>query len=304
MKTIGNLVKRNMLLYFRDKTAVFFSLLSMLIVIGLMVVFLGSMNVDNIIDLLKQYGGARDVATDKENAKLLVVLWTVSGIIVVNAFTVTLTIVGMMVQDEENGKLASFYVAPIDRAKILFGYIISAVIIGVIICMFTFFISELYILAIGGELLGVVATLKIFGLIVLNVFVSACMMILLASLIHSESAWSALGTIVGTLVGFVGGIYLPMGMLPSAVQNVLKAFPVLHGTSMMREIFTHDAIAKTFSGQASVMIPEYKDVMGISILVNDKVLNSSFQMIFVLLCGILFLGVATLLLKKRAIRDR
>lgn len=60
MKTIRQLVKRNSLLYIRDKSAVAFSMLSMLVVLGLMVVFLGNMNRDNVVSLLAEYGGSRD----------------------------------------------------------------------------------------------------------------------------------------------------------------------------------------------------------------------------------------------------
>lgn len=303
MKTILNLVKRNTLVYFRDRTAVLFSLLSMLIVIGLMVVFLGTMNVDSIVNILSEYGGVRDAAVDRTNAEFLVLMWTIAGIIVVNAVTVTLTIIGIMVQDEEAGRLASFYVAPIDRIKIVLGYIISAIFIGIIICVLTFVIGELYVLSVGGEILGIIATLKILGMIVANVFVSASAMILLASVVHSESAWSGLGTIVGTLVGFVGGIYLPMGALPESVQSVLKCFPVLHGTAMIRNVFTEAALDKTFVGAEQILVG-YKDEMGITVSLNGSIVSSTFQMIFILSCGIVAVIVATLLLKKRAIRDR
>lgn len=303
MKTIFNLVKRNTLVYFRDKTAVLFSLLSMLIVIGLMVVFLGTMNVNSIVQVLEEYGGVRDAAVDKTNAELLVLMWTIAGIIVVNAVTVTLTVIGIMVQDEQQGRLSSFYVAPIDRIKILLGYMISAIFIGIIICVLTFAIGELYIVSMGGKLLGFIATAKIVGMIIINVFVSASAMILLASLIHSESAWSGLGTIIGTLVGFVGGIYLPMGALPETVQNILKCFPVLHGTAMMRNVITEAIIDQTFDG-AEQVVAQYKEEMGITVTLNGGIVSSTFQMIFIISCGIVALLVATLLLKKRAIRDR
>ena len=49
MRETFYLLRRNVLLYFRDGTAVFFSLLSMLIVLALMVVFLGNMNSENVV---------------------------------------------------------------------------------------------------------------------------------------------------------------------------------------------------------------------------------------------------------------
>ena len=43
MREIYYLLKRNILLYLRDRVSVFFSILSMLIVLALMVIFLGNM---------------------------------------------------------------------------------------------------------------------------------------------------------------------------------------------------------------------------------------------------------------------
>ena len=70
MRKFLNLTERNCLVFLRDRSAVFFSLLSMLIVLMLMGVFLANMNVESVTGLLEQYGGIRDAALDKENAGL------------------------------------------------------------------------------------------------------------------------------------------------------------------------------------------------------------------------------------------
>ena len=100
MREIFYLTKRNCLVYLRDKSAVFFSLLSMLIVLGLMVVFLGKMNSENVLSVIEEYGGREITAQDRENAAYLIQMWTLAGIISVNAVTVTMTVLGNMVQDE------------------------------------------------------------------------------------------------------------------------------------------------------------------------------------------------------------
>ena len=66
----------------------------------------------------------------------------------------------------------------------------------------------------GYPLLGVADCLKLSGMIVLNTFMYAALFYLLALFVHSESAWSSMMTIIGTLVGFVCYIYLPISMLP------------------------------------------------------------------------------------------
>lgn len=303
MGTIKNLVKRNILLYVRDRSAVFFSLLSMLIVIGLMVVFLGNMNSDNIIDILNQYGGVRDSAADRAHAVHFVQMWTLAGILVVNAVTVTMMMLGFMIQDEEEHKLASFYTAPVSRLKVALGYIIAAMIVGIGICVLTLVIGGGYIGISSGEFLTVSETIGILGLIVLNVFVSACMMFLIAIFVHSMSAWNGINTIVGTLIGFVGGIYLPMGMLPEGVQNILKCFPALHGTAMMREICTKRVLEKTFSGFSPEVIEGCKEMMGITIKMGDSQVPVLGQVAFLLGCGIITIIISVLIFKKHKVYE-
>ena len=116
MRKYFNLTKRNCLVFLRDRSAVFFSLLSMLIVLMLMGIFLARMNVDSVTDLLNTYGGVRDAALDKEHATQLVQYWTLAGILVVNSLTVTLTVIGTMISDQNEHRLESFYAAPVKKA--------------------------------------------------------------------------------------------------------------------------------------------------------------------------------------------
>ncbi|WP_054742257.1 ABC transporter permease [Cellulosilyticum ruminicola] len=303
MGTVRNLVKRNILLYIRDRSAVFFSLLSMMIVILLMVAFLGESNSKNIVDVLKQYGTNRNYELDKANALYFIQTWTLAGILVVNAVTVTVMMIGFMVRDEEENKLNSFYVAPVSRIKIAMGYVISALVVGTIMCSITLAIGEVYIKLGGGELLTLGDTLRTIGLIVVNVFASACIMFLVALFVHSNSAWSGLNTVISTLVGFAGGIYLSMGMLPEGVQSVLKCLPVLHGTAMLRVVCTRKAIEKTFEGMPVEVIEECKKAMGITIQVGNHKANTLWQIAFIIGCGIIALILSILIIRKNKVYE-
>lgn len=282
MRTTLQLVKRNSLMYLRDKSSVFFSMLSMLIVLGLMVVFLGNMNRDNVVNLLSEYGEDRNTDIDMENAEHLIEMWTVAGILVVNAVMVTLTVIGTRIQDEEKKMLQSFYVAPVKPVKIALGYIFSALFIGTIMCILTLTVAEAYIFFKGGSILNLKETLTVIGLILLNVFLYSCILFFVGMFVKSDSAWSGFGTVIGTLVGFVGGIYLPMGILPEKVQNVLKALPVLHGNAMMRDIFTKRALEETFAGIPKEVVSEYKNYMGITVEVGGEVVSLEIQVAFLL----------------------
>ena len=304
MREVFYLLKRNILVFLRDYTAVFFSFLSMLIVLGLMVIFLGSMNSENLVSILAEVGGERDITRDKANAEYLIQMWTLAGILVVNAVTVTLTVVGAMVEDEAKNKLASFFVAPVKRIKIALGYIGSAWIVGVMMCVLTLVCGEIYMVISGHPLLKFVDFAKLFGMIGLNVFVYATIGYLLALCVHSQSAWGGMLTIVGTLVGFLGAIYLPMSQLPENVGNVLKCLPILHGAAMMRQVCTEAAIAKTFAGLPDMAGEMFKEQMGITIMMNDKAITLQNQILFLALCGIIAIVVAAVVDRRRKLRDR
>lgn len=304
LKKFINLTKRNCLVFLRDRGAVFFSMLSMLIVLMLMVVFLGNMNENNVVNLLKEYGGVRDTQKDAENAKHLVQYWTLAGILVVNAVTVTLTVIGIMVDDIHEGRLASFYSAPINRSMIALSYITSAVLIGILFCTLTLGIALGYIVANGGKMLSGPALGRIMILIIINVSIFAIIMYLAALFVKSSSAWSGVGTVVGTLVGFVGAIYLPMGNLPEGVANVLKYIPILHGTSLMRSVCCEKVLKSTFTNVPAQLITEYKEYMGIQVKMGEKIASGTFQILFLAGCGIIAFIVIAVVQKRRNISDR
>ena len=129
-------------------------------------------------------------------------------------------------------------------------------------------------------------------------------MYLVALFTGSSSAWSGLATVVGTLVGFVGGIYLPMGFLPGNVQNVLKCIPVLHGTALMRSISCQEILKQTFQGLPGQVSSQYETYMGISIQIKEQTLSGQTEIVFLLCVGMLLLAVATYVTRLRAVGDR
>lgn len=302
MKTAA-LIKRNFLIYIRDRGAVFFSLMSMLVIILLMAVFLGNMNVDEILGILKLYGGERNVKEDTENAQQLVLLWTIAGILVVNSVTVSLAVLGAMVTDAQEKRLMSFYTAPVKRIEIAMGYIVTSVIVTAVMCFLTLAVSEAWVLIKGGALPGAEEHLKIAGLIVINSIASSSVMYLAAMWVKSSSAWSALGTVTGTLVGFAGAIYLPMGMLPEAVGKVLKCLPLLHASALMRELFTCKAVETTFKGLDMRVAEEYREAMGISVLWNGEKISPAFSICFLAGCAIIAITASAVCMKNRKERS-
>lgn len=292
------------MIFLRDRAAVFFSVLSMMIVLGLMVIFLGKMNSDSLVKLLAEFGGERDKALDERNAAYLIQLWTLGGILVVNSVTVTLTVLGSMVRDETRKRIMAFYVTPVNRVKLSLGYIISSWLVGTGMCVLTLAAGEVYFLLRGYGLLSGTALLKLVCVIALCAFTFSALGYLLALFVHSDSAWSGMLTIIGTLVGFLGGIYLSLGSLSESLQNVLKCIPVLHGAAMLRTICTEEAVEETFKGLPEMAGDVFRKEMGVTLFRGEREILLWEQVAFLLVCAIIAIAAAAVVNRRRRLKDR
>lgn len=303
MKQLSALITRNLKIYLRDRSAVFFSLLAMFIVILLMIVFLGDMNIKTITNMLDELN-IGDLGTNKKNAENLILMWTISGVVSINAVTITLSSLTTMINDTAQNRIQSFYTAPISKTKIALGYLGAAWISSIIICVITLLIGEVYAVSQGSQMFSSMDHIKLIGMIFINSFTYSCIMYFIAMLVKSEGAWSSINTIIGTLVGFLGGIYIPLAALPNEIVSFLKCLPVLHGTSMFRSVITNDMLNNTFNGVPSEIVDQYKEAMGISLKIGDTTINPIMQIAFLLICGIIFIVLSAVIMNKSRKQDR
>lgn len=263
MKIVMALAIRNTKLFLRDKTQVFFSLLSMLIIIGLYALFLGDVQVKQIKQLIGDLDGVR----------WLVDSWIVAGIVAINTVNTTMFALITIVNDRDNKVIKDLYTAPIKKWQIASGYIISSWITGILMSLISIAIGLLYISLSGGELLGLIAVSKLVGITVLSVISFSSALFLLFTFVNSASTVGTISSIVGTLVGFVAGIYLPMGMLPTGIQAFMKTVPVTYTASMYRQVFMEEPLAKVFKNAPAKDMNDYMKTFGVKIYWGDNVVN-------------------------------
>lgn len=303
MLKFAELTKRNLKIYFRDWGAVFFSLLTMLIVILLMVFFLGDMNIENITQMLEYYhGGAYDA--DKKNAELLFFAWTGAGILSINAVTVTLAAYSGMIKDRATGRLNAIYTSSAGKLTIASSYVAAAWTASVIVCILTLIIVEIIGVLKGMEWFSAIQHIKLLAMIMVNSFTYAAFMYLLSHIAKTEGAWSGVGTVIGTLVGFFGGIYIPIGGLSKTVGKVMKCTPVIYGSSMFRKSMTDAILTDTLTGVPADVVEEYRLAMGIDLAVGSRNISIFAEWLILLGCGIIFLILGAMVLWKSKKTDR
>lgn len=293
MKMIMHLAGRNMRVYLRDRTAVFFSLLSVFIIIGLYAVFLGDTNVRSIENMAK--------GANPDDIRWLVDSWIMAGILVVNSITVTLGLYGIMIDDEAKKRIHAYLVAPVSRSKLVAGYLVAANGVGLLLSAVAFVLVELYILVSGGHLLVPGQMAKALGVLAVTVLSSSSIVFFLASFIRSASAFSTLSTILGTIIGFITGIYVPIGVLPEFLQTLVKFVPATHSAALMRQIFMSEPLDKVFSTAPAQIRSEYTRVFGVDVLVGGKPLSETVMLGIVIGTGLIFLLLSVILMKRRKI---
>ena len=277
--------KRNILLYFRDKTAVFFSLLSVLILIGLYVLFLGDLTSKGLPDF--------------PSKKLLLTSWFIAGILAITSMTTTLGSFGILVEDRANNRVLDFHASPIPRAKLVGGYILSALFIGVFMCTFTFLIANVYLLLSGETVLALNKIIYLLGVIILAVVSSASMVLLIVTFFKTVNAFAAASTVIGTLLGFLAGIYIPIGTLPDYLQTIVKLFPVSHSAALFRQLLMETSLVDAFANAPVEMKEDFLSNMGIVYDIKGHTITKSISILYLIGTTILFFTLSLVLMNRK-----
>lgn len=249
------LIFRNLKLFFRDRSAVFFSLLAVFIIIGLYILFLGDMLSSGLVDI--------------PGSRFLMDSWIMGGLLSVTSITTTLGAFGIMVDDRYKKIIKDFYCSPVKRSRLIGGYLISTFIIGVIISMIAFILCEAYIVMNGGRILPFMDILKVIGLILLTTLTSSSMVAFIVTFFKSQNAFASFSTILGTLIGFLTGIYVPLGALPESVQFAIKLFPISHAAALFRQVFMEVPMQESFANVPLERFEDFKVTLGVVFTSGD-----------------------------------
>lgn len=285
MNAVKALTIRNLKLFFRDKPLVFFSFLSVIIILGLYVLFLGDINVSNIKSI---------IGKDIEGIDALVFGWMLPGVIAISTITLSLGNMGRLVDDARDETLSDFMVSPINRIHLVLSYVLSTILIASMIDILMFVVSIFIVKLKGGPFLDLTQILQSLGLILLLIISSSLLSLLVASFIRSPNTYGVANTIVGTFIGFVTGAYMPMGIMPVLIQNMFNSLPVSMGASLMRQIFLRDIIKDVFAGAPESVVLDYRYFQGIDLKVFGHILTPS-EMLIGIIASIILLFVLNLL---------
>jgi multidrug/hemolysin transport system permease protein len=278
------LIKRNIALFFRDKANVFFSLLAVFIIIALYALFLGGVMVDG----LDEIPGLSADAKDKLD---VIASWLMlSGMVAVTAVTASQGALGVTVLDK-TGAAKDFLTSPVKRGKTAFSYIAGSAVCSAVMTIAALVLSIVYIVIIGGEIPALSQWGKIVLALVLAVLCANSMVYFISTFIRSASAFTAFSTVLGTLIGFIMGIYIPIGQLPEGVGWVIKCFPMSHAASMLKLTLVDDELSAAFSAP---MAEAMRELFGVTFTYGEYTSSYWFSAGVLVISTAIFFGLAVI----------
>lgn len=236
MFELWSLTKRHMLRYLKDKAAVFFSFLSIIILLALYILFIGQSYTSDLPDLFPD-----------ELKTFLVVSLLMGGVLVINTMSLSLGIMGTFVEDMAKRSIDAFLVTPVKRWKIIVSYYLSAIIVTSVLSLVMWGLTIIYVGMSSGYWYSLAVILKASGLLILYTFISTSIMIFLVTLLKSLNAFGALSGILGTVIGFASGIYMPLAILGKGVQYVASVNPFTHMSVLLKQVIMEQSLDLSYA---------------------------------------------------------
>lgn len=243
------MVKRNMMLYFRNRSGVIFSLLGALISFVLYLVF------------LKKGISSNWVGISHKNQ--LLDTWLISGTLAITGITTTLTALSQMVKDKEQHVLEDLSLTDAGPMSIRFGYLLSATLIGIIMQLIMLVLMGLYFNVTDKMSFQMSQVVPTLGIMVLSAILATLVNSILVNRLKSVDSFGRLTTIIGTASGFLVGTYIPIGSLPTFAQTIMKVTPGSYIASLYRQVLMNDTIKDTFQQESAVRY--FNRLMGVQI---------------------------------------
>ncbi|KYK04320.1 multidrug ABC transporter permease [Lactiplantibacillus plantarum] len=265
------LIKRNCLLYFRNRSGVLLSLLSAAISFILYLVF------------LKQ-GMHRDWA-QLPQANQLLDNWLISGTLALTGITTTLASLNQLVWDRERQIQTDLLLTDAGPLQLQVSYLVSATIVGIVMQLLMFFGMWGYFNAADGLTISGSELLAVFGLIVVSAAFATLVNAVILKRVRAVDNLGKIATILGTAAGFLVGIYIPVGSLPSFAQTLVKLTPGSYVASLYRQALMSDTLNHVFNHQMTAQA-HFERLMGVRLNWSGLLTTSQTYQIM----GYIFLG--------------
>lgn len=285
------LIERNLKLYLRDPLSVFFSFLSVLMVIIMYAVFLGDNTIANV----------RSQVGDVAYLDGLVYSWLMAGLVFMSTVTVPINVLSQFNQDTKSGAIYDFYAAPLAREHLILSYLISSIVVTTLMSLVNLLAGQLFLYSQAIPLMPFESWLRVVALIVVSASVFSSLFFLIALIMRGSEAFGSLGGIVGTLIGFFAGIYVPIGVMGESVRFGVNVLPFAQGVTLMRQAYMPLYLDRIFDGAPMAIRESFTLFYGVNLAYSSYQPTSLHLVLMFIGFGGIFFIISALLIKRQKV---
>ena len=229
------MTKRNIKVYLKDKTAIIFSMMTQIIILGLYLLFLKQNYVDSMTSML-------DGFNIKAEDNLINALVSSSGVIGTSVVTVAMNSLSVMISDKQNKIDYDYNASSVKGSTVVLSYFSGAVVNTIVISAILLTAGIAFSCISGSSFPEFTELLKLYGLVILGSVSAVLILMFVASFFKKNSTYAAFNTLISVAIGFVIGAYIPVSQFSDGVQTFVNLIPGSHIASMIRNVLVSPCI--------------------------------------------------------------
>ena len=284
MNKFLGLTKRNLLIFFKDKQSIVFSLLTSIIVFVLYLLFLRDSFVSAIQSALNQVEGLSGLV-EAADVEMYANLTLLVGILGSAMITVPYNCLTTVIRDRENKIDYDILATPIRRWQIIVSYFVSATVSAIVMTGIILTIGLLILSQQGDMHMSAEAIWKAYGVVAIGSVSATALFMIVVLFFKTSSASGAFFGILSAAAGFVIGAYVPISQFSTGVQTFCNLFPASQITIVLRNVLlngTLDSINASIGGvDGGMFVETIRDLFSFKACMFDGFLNVREMLVYV-----------------------
>lgn len=301
MRGFLGLTKRNLLLFFKDKQSILFSLLTSMIVLALYLLFLKDTFVNAMDSAINQFPGLSSLI-DKNDKDMFANLILLTGILGSAMITVPYNCLITLVKDRENKVDYDILATPLKRGQIILSYFVSAAFSSVILTGIILAVGLVTICMHGDIYLGTIDILKGFGVVALGSISATSIFMIVVLFLKSVSASGAFFGLLSAVSGFIIGAYIPISQFSEAIQTICSIFPASQITIVLRNVLINGLLEHmntTLDGvDQGMFVTSIKELFSFKARLFDGYFDMSQMLVYIVVSIVICIVVQILVYSK------
>ncbi|MBR1815966.1 MAG: ABC transporter permease [Lachnospiraceae bacterium] len=303
MRKFMGLTKRNLLIYFKDRQSVIFSMLTSIIVLVLYMLFLKNAYIDSAHSAMKGLEGL----IDEKDIDMLINFILLVGVIGSALITVPYNCLSTIVNDKENKIDYDISATPLKRWQIVLSYFVASTISAFIMSAVVLTIGFVILSSQGDMYIPAENIVYAYVLTLLGSLSATAFFMLIIIFFKTSSASGAFFGMLSAACGFVIGAYMPLSQFSKGIQIFCNIFPGTGITVLYRNTILNGLLDKINTDIGGVdngeFVSSMKEAFNFkgSLFGNDISLTGTvwYILVFLLICIIAMVLVYPKVYKRR-----